>query len=158
MWMASPRFDPLTGLSRYRPEGIGVPPETEPTHFVHVLAPYASKYGMEVPAFIEAYNRYDGTITEPELDEYFLHDRAVRESGHDTSYRLENVAANLATIDLNALLYKYETDIAHVIQVHFGDHLSISADICRTPGGIKPNQVETSAIWSVKFLLELPLF
>lgn len=112
---------------------------------------------MEVPEFIEAYNRYDGTVTEPELDEYFLHDRAVRESGHDTSYRLENVAANLATIDLNALLYKYETDIAHVIQVHFKDRLSIPADMCGTVGGMKPNQMETSAAWLVIFLLELPL-
>ncbi len=154
--MASPRFDPLTGLSRYRPEGIGIPPETESTHFVHVLAPYASKYGMQVPEFIQAYNRSDDTITEPELDEYFLHDRAVRESGHDTSYRLENVAANLATIDLNALLYKYETDIAHAIHKHFKDHLSIPADMCRTIGGMKPDQVETSAAWSVIFLLKPP--
>jgi len=91
VWMASPRLDPLTGLSRYRPEGIGVPPETEATHFVHVLAPYATKYSMTVPEFILAYNRSDKTVMEPELDEYFLHDRAVRESGHDTSYRLENV-------------------------------------------------------------------
>lgn len=145
--MSAPRFDPLTGLSRYRPEGIGVPPETEANHFVHVLAPYASKYGMDVPDFIKAYNRYDGTITEPNLDEYFLHDRAVRESGHDTSYRLENIAANLATIDLNALLYKYETDIAHVIHVHFKDHLSIPIDMCREIGGTKSNPVETSAAW-----------
>lgn len=157
MWTAPPRFDPLTGLSRYRPEGIGVPPETEATHFVHVLAPYASKYGMEVPEFIQAYNRYGGTITEPELDEYFLHDRAVRESGHDTSYRLENIAANLATIDLNALLYKYEIDLCHIIQVYFKDHLIIPADMCRTIGGMKPNQVETSTAWSAIFLLDLPL-
>lgn len=29
VWMAAPRFDQDTGLSRYRPEGVGVPPETE---------------------------------------------------------------------------------------------------------------------------------
>ena len=45
-------------------------------------------------------------LKEPELDRYFFHDRAVRESGHDTSYRLEKVCANLATNDLNCLLYK----------------------------------------------------
>lgn len=147
VWVASPRFDPLTGLSRYRPEGIGVPPETEATHFVHVLEPYAKKYGMGVPEFIQAYNKYDGTINEPELDEYFLHDRAVRESGHDTSYRLENVAANLATIDLNALLYKYETDIAHVIQVYFKDSLSLPSDTCRAIGVMASTYTETSAAW-----------
>ena len=82
VWMASPRFDPLTGLSRYYPEGIGVPPETEASHFTHILEPYAKKYNMEYFDFVRAYNRDDGTITEPSLDEYFLHDRAVRESGH----------------------------------------------------------------------------
>jgi neutral trehalase len=35
-----------------------------------------------------------------------MHDRGVRESGHDTSYRFEKRCASLATIDLNALLYK----------------------------------------------------
>lgn len=148
VWMASPRFDPLTGLSRYRPLGIGVPPETETSHFTHILEPYATKYNMEYFEFVQAYNRNDGTVTEPDLDEYFLHDRAVRESGHDTSYRLENVAANLATIDLNSLLYKYETDIARCIQVFFGDHLEVPADMCVSAHGMKPNQVETSAAWN----------
>ena len=147
VWMASPRLDPLTGLSRYRPEGIGVPPETEPTHFIHILEPYAKKYRMSCPEFIQAYDRNDGTINEPHLDEYFLHDRAVRESGHDTSYRLENVAANLATVDLNSLLYKYETDIARTIATHFGGQLSIPPELCAGVQGIKPNQVETSAAW-----------
>ena len=32
IWTAQPRLDPITGLSRYRPEGLGVPPETEATH------------------------------------------------------------------------------------------------------------------------------
>lgn len=147
VWTAFPRFDPLTGLSRYRPEGIGVPPETEASHFTHILEPFAKKYHMEYPEFVQAYNRDDGTITEPELDEYFLHDRAVRESGHDTSYRLENVAANLATIDLNSLLYKYETDIARCIQLFFEDHLEIPAEMCVVAYGTKANQKETSAAW-----------
>ena len=145
VWMAPPRLDPLTGLSRYRPEGIGVPPETEDTHFIHILEPYAKKYRMICPDFIKAYNKNDGTVVEPELDAYFLHDRAVRESGHDTSYRLENVAANLATIDLNSLLYKYETDIARTIQTYFGGRLTMPSDMC--VAGMKPNQVETSAAW-----------
>lgn len=29
VWMSEPRFDPVTGLTRYRPDGLGVPPETE---------------------------------------------------------------------------------------------------------------------------------
>lgn len=143
VWMAAPRLDPLTGLSRYRPDGLGVPPETEASHFTHILEPYAKKLGISFTEYVEGYN--NGTIKEPELDDYFLHDRAVRESGHDTSYRLEKVCADLATIDLNSLLYKYETDIARTIRVLFGDKLVIPAEFC--VGSLQPNQIESSAIW-----------
>ncbi|KAE8231752.1 hypothetical protein CF326_g3229 [Tilletia indica] len=126
IWMNTPRYDAKTGLSRYRPEGIGVPPETEASHFTHVLRPYAEKHGISVNEFTHKYNH--GEVKEPELDEYFMHDRAVRESGHDTSYRLEKRCANLATIDLNALLYKYEVDIATAIRELFGDRLDLEDD------------------------------
>ncbi|KAK0388226.1 hypothetical protein NLU13_4471 [Sarocladium strictum] len=144
VWMSEPRLDPVTGLSRYRPEGRGVPPETEATHFVHILEPYIKKHNMEFSQFVRAYNY--GEILEPELDEYFLHDRAVRESGHDTSYRLEGVCANLATIDLNSLLFKYETDIARTIRSVFGDRLEVPAEFCQgTP--YSAGEVLASAAW-----------
>ncbi|KAI1333712.1 glycoside hydrolase family 37 protein [Xylariaceae sp. FL0016] len=143
VWMAEPRLDPKTGLSRYRPEGRGVPPETEASHFVHILEPYAKKHNMTFKEFVRAYNF--GEVEEPELDEYFMHDRAVRESGHDTSYRLEKVCGNLATIDLNSLLYKYEVDIARTIRNVFGDRLKIPAEWCG--GSMEAGQVETSALW-----------
>lgn len=114
VWMGSPRLDPKTGLSRYRPDGLGIPPETEASHFDHVIEPYANRLGITKEDYMQKYN--DGIIKEPELDEYFLHDRAVRESGHDTTYRFEKVCANLATVDLNSLLYKYEVDIAYAIR------------------------------------------
>lgn len=131
IWTAQPRLDPKTGLSRYRPDGIGIPPETEATHFTHVLQPYADKYGLSVLEFSEQYN--DGSLKEPGLDEYFLHDRAVRESGHDTSYRFEKRCANLATIDLNSLLYKYEMDIATAIQGVFDDALELEETFPLSP-------------------------
>lgn len=131
VWMALPRLDPKTGLSRYRPDGLGIPPETEATHFTHILQPYADKHGISVLEFSEKYN--DGTLKEPGLDEYFLHDRAVRESGHDTTYRFEKRCANLATIDLNALLYKYEIDIATAIQDVFDDYLELEDDFPLSP-------------------------
>lgn len=134
VWVCAPRLDPKTGLSRYRPDGLGIPPETESTHFEHLLMPYAEKYKVSFDKFQQMYN--DGEVEEPALDEYFLHDRAVRESGHDTSYRLEGRCANLATIDLNSLLYKYEADISHTIRTRFGDKLVM-------PDGT----VETSAVW-----------
>ncbi|KAF7714983.1 Neutral trehalase [Penicillium ucsense] len=143
VWVSEPRLDPVTGLSRYRPEGWGVPPETEPSHFIHVLMPYAEKHGMSFTEFVDAYNSRQ--VVEPELDEYFLHDRAVRESGHDTSYRLERVCANLATVDLNSLLYKYEVDIARIIRIYFKDRLQIPQEF-RTPS-TQDVEFESSSTW-----------
>ncbi|ANB12144.1 alpha,alpha-trehalase NTH1 [Sugiyamaella lignohabitans] len=134
VWTAEPRLDPVTGLSRYRPDGKGIPPETEASHFEHLLFPFCKRYRMSFEEFQQKYN--DGEIHEPTLDEYFLHDRAVRESGHDTTYRFEGICADLATIDLNSLLYKYETDIAHTIRNMFDDKLTM-----------EDGTVETSAIW-----------
>lgn len=143
VWMSEPRLDKVTGLSRYRPGGLGVPPETEASHFEHILEPYAKKHGMTFTEFVDAYNHQ--RVSEPELDEYFLHDRAVRESGHDTSYRLEKIAANLATVDLNALLYKYEVDIGRTIRTHFGDKLEMPPEFA-TAGSVA-GTFETSAAW-----------
>lgn len=131
IWVAEPRMDPKTGLSRYRPDGLGIPPETEATHFTHILEPYAAKHGISVLEFSEKYN--DGIIKEPGLDEYFLHDRAVRESGHDTTYRFEKRCANLATIDLQSLLYKYEIDIGTAIREVFDDELEVEEDFPLAP-------------------------
>ncbi|KAF8519554.1 alpha,alpha-trehalase-neutral trehalase [Gautieria morchelliformis] len=131
IWTAQPRIDPKTGLSRYRPDGLGIPPETEATHFTHILQPYADKHGLSVLEFSEKYN--DGTLMEPGLDDYFLHDRAVRESGHDTTYRFEKRCANLATIDLNSLLYKYEVDIATAIRDVFDDTLELEETFPLSP-------------------------
>lgn len=143
VWMSDPRLDRKTCLSRYRPEGLGVPPETEPTHFLKIVEPHADKVGMTFEDYVQAYN--DGKIKNEALDEYFLHDRAVRESGHDTTVRLEFVCANMATIDLNALLYKYEKDIATVIKTAFDDRLPIPAEFC--VNGMRPGHVETSSVW-----------
>jgi alpha,alpha-trehalase len=146
VWMAEPRLDKETGLSRYRPDGIGIPPETESSHFDSTLGPYAERHNMTIEEFIVAYN--EGVVEEPALDEYFLHDRAVRESGHDTTYRFEGICANLATVDLNSLLYRYETDIAKMIRDHFGDKLRIPKEFS-VPGFLQlaENTVTTSAFW-----------
>lgn len=87
--------------------------------------------GISVNEFVLKYN--DGEVSEPTLDEYFLHDRAVRESGHDTTYRFEGRCANLATIDLNALLYKFEVDIANAIENEFGDTLELDEEFTMSP-------------------------
>ena len=46
-----------------------------------------------------------------------MHDRAVRESGHDTTYRLDGRCAHLCTVDLNSLLYRYERDLARFLEM-----------------------------------------
>lgn len=127
VWMSKPRYDESTGLSCYHPDGVGIPPETEPSHFDSVLSNYALKYDISIEEFRNRYN--SGEIKEPVLDEYFTHDRAVRESGHDTSYRLEGICANLVTIDLNSLLYKYEIDIAQTIEEYFDNNFESSDNV-----------------------------
>ncbi|KAF7311296.1 Trehalase [Mycena kentingensis (nom. inval.)] len=131
VWAAQPRIDPKTGLSRYRPDGMGIPPETEAGHFTHILAPYAERHGLSVEEFHQRYN--DGVIREPDLDEFLLHDRAVRESGHDTSYRLEGRCADVGTVDLQALLYKYEVDIGTAIREVFDDELEVEEEFALAP-------------------------
>lgn len=37
VWCCSPRLDKRTGLSCYHPEGKGIPPETEASHFNAIL-------------------------------------------------------------------------------------------------------------------------
>lgn len=135
VWTSEPRLDPITKLSCYHPDGIGIPPETEPDHFDTILFPFTKKYDCSMEELREMYN--SGEIKEPYLDEFFLHDRAVRESGHDTTYRFEGVCAYLATIDLNSLLYRYEIDIANVIKTYFDDKY------------VDPNDgsISTSADW-----------
>ncbi|KAI9015411.1 trehalase-domain-containing protein [Hyaloraphidium curvatum] len=119
VWLAAPRLDPATGLSCYHTEGIGMPPETESSHFDHILEPYAHRHGMDVETFKAKYAAEE--VDDPDLDEYFVHDRAVRESGHDTTYRFERKCADLATIDLNSLLYRYAMDVADVVRDDFRD-------------------------------------
>jgi alpha,alpha-trehalase len=136
IWVAEPRIDPKSGLSRFRPDGLGIPPETEATHFTHILEPFAHKHGLSVHEFGERYNA--GALAEPELDEYFLHDRSVRESGHDTTYRFEKRCANLGTIDLQALLYKYEVDIGTAIREVFDDELELDETFDLAPFPVTP--------------------
>ncbi|MCB0474783.1 MAG: trehalase [Flavobacteriaceae bacterium] len=119
VWMVKGKRLTENGLNRYFAEGIGLPPETEVGHFDVLLKPYADRAGMSVKAYEENY--YQRKVENKELDAYFIHDRSVRESGHDTSYRLEDRCAHLNAVELNTFLYKYETDFAHLIWTYFDD-------------------------------------
>ncbi|WRT67176.1 uncharacterized protein IL334_004142 [Kwoniella shivajii] len=112
-WMSTPSIDPISGLSRYRPAGLGIPPETEATHFTHILQPFAQKLGISVNEYIEGYNNF--SIQEPELDEYFLHDRG------------------------------YEMDIGSAIEVAFDGELELEEEFPLSPWPVTPEAFEPGA-------------
>ena len=117
VWMVQGKRLTSNGLNRYFAEGIGYVFETEEGHFKEVMEFYANKYQIPLKQFERKYKNRELHI--PELDAYFTHDRSLRESGHDTTNRFVNKCADLNTVDLNALLYKYEADFAELIQTHF---------------------------------------
>ncbi len=105
------------GLNHYFDKGIGRPKETETGHFRLILQQFADKHGMSWQDFEREYDA--GSLKEPELDRYFEHDRAMRESGHDTTTRLDDVCADTACVDLNAILYRVEADIAQLLLEYY---------------------------------------
>jgi alpha,alpha-trehalase len=125
VWMNSDHLTD-TGLSRYFGTGYGPPPEVEPGHFDPVYSRYDKAYNLDLETFEKRYR--EGKINVPELDRFFVHDRATRESGHDTTYRWDwdgDRCADFVTVDLNSLLFKIETDIADTIEKEFGGSLTM---------------------------------
>lgn len=120
VWMQAPRLTE-NGLNRYYAQGIGIPPETEAGHFDEHLSAFAKAQNCSIKELVERYQT--GAFQSQELDVYFTHDRSLRESGHDTSWRLDDVCADLNTVDLNSLLYKYELDFAYIIDTYFNGEL-----------------------------------
>ncbi|MDU8885060.1 alpha,alpha-trehalase [Yeosuana sp. MJ-SS3] len=117
VWMVKGKRLTKNGLNRYLAEGVGMPPECEKGHFDAVIKSFAGKAGLSIEEYILKYD--SGEIRNETLDHYFIHDRTVRESGHDTSYRIEGNCADLNLVELNAMLYKYETDFAELIKHEF---------------------------------------
>lgn len=117
VWMVKGKRLTDNELNRYLAEGIGLPPECEEGHFDTVLKPFADALNMSVRDYEKRYAK--GAISNDALDIYFTHDRTVRESGHDTSYRIEGHCADLNLVELNAMLYKYERDFSEIIESEF---------------------------------------
>lgn len=133
VWMNENRLTD-TKLSRYFGTGIGLAPETELTHYDALLKPFAEKASISIREYHSKYLARE--IIEPDIEEFILHDRSIRESGHDTSYRLDKISAHLNTVDLNSLLYKYEIDIAEIIKREFNNEF-VSYE----------NKIEKSEYW-----------
>lgn len=128
VWNADERLTPLCQavpsggnvcLATYHADGLGEPPEVEPGHFDWLYEPLAQKHQQTSEAYRELYRQRQLPRDElAELDWFFMHDGSMRESGHDTTYRWfteeGDRCADFATIDLNALLFKVELDLAQL--------------------------------------------
>jgi alpha,alpha-trehalase len=130
-------------LSRYDDSGDGPCPEVEPGHYDEQIQPWLAQVNHSDSTlqqsnsttsvtltpfrFLNEYiycGKYTGLKADGQtLTEFFKHDRAVRESGHDTTHRFDNRTADFVSVDLNSLLYKYETDFADLIEREFGGSL-----------------------------------
>ncbi|MBD0833484.1 trehalase family glycosidase [Aestuariibaculum sediminum] len=126
VWMTKGVRLTENGLNRYFGEGQGAPSETEPGHFDAILKIYAKKHNLPLEEFKAKYD--DKQLIDEDLDMYFVHDRSMRESGHDTTNRLDGCSAHLNTVDLNSLLYKYESDIAYFIEHCFDDNFTFKGE------------------------------
>lgn len=132
VWSSPPRRTTLCDgdvcLARYYGEGIGEPPEVEPGHFDWVYKQLAPA-GEDPAVYAQRYR--EGDVQNSALDRFFTHDRAMRESGHDTTYRWFDTdrghdrTADYATVDLNALLLNYEVELAQLSQL--APHSKITA-------------------------------
>jgi alpha,alpha-trehalase len=142
VWSARPRRLELCEgdvcLARYFDEGTGEPPEVEPGAFDWYYQAHAVSHGHCAAPSADAVSRSKfvdcaqdlarayrgGTLKDPLIDQFFTHDRAVRESGHDTTFRWfsggSERAADFATVDLNALLFRTETELAALVADGFG--------------------------------------
>jgi alpha,alpha-trehalase len=123
-------------LSRYYDTGDGPCPEVEPGHYDQPILPWLSQVKSENPdvpltpfRFLNEY-LYCGKHADLKadgltLDAFFKHDRAMRESGHDTTHRFDDRTADFVSVDLNSFLYKYETDFAELLDSEFGGKLLV---------------------------------
>jgi len=136
VWLGKDRLVKIGpyALSRYYDMGNGPCPEVEPGHYDEKMLPWLKQLPVTDAAqpltpfrFINEY-LYAGKFTDLRadgmtLDEFFKSDRALRESGHDTTHRFDDRTVDFVSVDLNSLLYKYEMDFAELLEKDFGGRL-----------------------------------
>jgi alpha,alpha-trehalase len=107
-WTRAPHLTPETGLSRYYDLGHGPSPEVKQEHFAKIKAFFRSH---ELTDYDKS-KFYDAS-TDELTDLYYVADRAMRESGFDTSARFGPFNAGVIYYDpvcLNTLLWVMEND------------------------------------------------
>jgi alpha,alpha-trehalase len=133
LWVTPPHLDGVTGLSRYFDLGHGTVPEMndDSTYYIDVIhwllahpaeaptgylqkATIATTHCAQSGSSVCLQTQADGYELTPS---FYAGDRAMRESGFDTSFRFgpfSGSTEDYAPICLNALLYKYERDLAFI--------------------------------------------
>ncbi|WP_309864997.1 trehalase family glycosidase [Desmospora profundinema] len=85
------------------------------THFIPQVG--LNRYFDDIEKMLrirgEAYLHFDEIYLPPA----FLQERAEAESGWDYTARFNRQCASFIPVDLNALLYRYETDFAHIAKI-----------------------------------------
>ena len=132
LWTTAPHLAGNTGLSRYFDLGHGPVPEMadDSTYYIDVIR-WLKAHPDQTPAgYLEPAGASPGrrcadkaNCLQTSLDgeeltpQFYVGDRAMRESGFDTSSRFgpfSGSTEDYAPVCLNSLLYKYERDVAKI--------------------------------------------
>jgi len=146
VWIATPHLADNTGLSRYSDLGHGPVPEMadDSTYYIDVIHWLLAHPDQTPPGYLhkllptktpapishtaaqhDSESKWDCAAHCPITmadgyalsDDFLSGDRAMRESGFDTTFRFGPFGGstqNFAPADLNALLFKYEHDLAFI--------------------------------------------
>ncbi len=135
LWLAAPHLAGTTGLSRYVDLGHGPVPEMadDSAYYVDIVHWLLAHPQQAAPEYLEkASGEKKGCSGSavggrgcPQIaadgneltESFFTGDRAMRESGFDTTFRFgpfSGSTENYAPVCLNSLLYKYERDLAFI--------------------------------------------
>ncbi|HZQ44291.1 MAG TPA: trehalase family glycosidase, partial [Acidobacteriaceae bacterium] len=132
LWTSAPHLAGSTELSRYFDLGHGPVPEMadDSTYYIDIIRWLRAHPRQTPPGYLEragaipnAHCADPTNCLQTSLDgveltpQFYLGDRAMRESGFDTSSRFgpfSGSTEDYAPICLNSLLYKYENDIAGI--------------------------------------------
>jgi alpha,alpha-trehalase len=144
-WTRPEHLAGKTGLARYFDLGAGPVPEMadDSTYYPDVIRWLEAHPGQEEGALVKGSEHPDATeaarLSQSSCDvrastvcarawaggyrlsrDFYLGDRAMRESGFDTSFRFGPFSAethHYAPVCLNSLLYRYERDMEHLAHV-----------------------------------------